>query len=65
MTEEEIIVADKVYIGSSITNSKPYGAVSIESGKTTIRSLNGIDINGEFEVKVGAEFETEPMSAGY
>lgn len=65
LTEEEIIVADKVYIGSSITNSKPYGAVSIESGKTTIRSLNGIDINGEFEVKVGAEFETEPMSAGY
>jgi len=56
------INANSVYIGSQVTSGKPYGPVIVESGKTKIKATTDVTIQGEFEVKVGAEFVVSPMN---
>ena len=46
---------NRFVIGSHVTNDQPVGPVIIENGKTEIRATKSVLINGEFEVKKGAE----------
>lgn len=46
---------DCILVGSHVTTTEPEGSVIIKSGKTTLRAKT-IILNGETEVKLGAEF---------
>lgn len=54
-----MLFAGLVHIGSHVTGMKPSGPVIIEKEKTEIKTSKGVVINGEFEVKRGAEFSIE------
>jgi len=51
--------ADLIRIGSNVSNKKESGAVTISSGKTTLKASE-IEILGELSVKLGAELELLP-----
>lgn len=48
--------AQKVYIGSNVTNESPNGPVTFSSGNIKI-SANEVEINGETTIQVGTSFE--------
>lgn len=48
--------AQKVYIGSNVTNVSPNGPVTFSSGNIKI-SANEVEINGETTIQVGTSFE--------
>ena len=49
-------IADSVLIGSDVAKDTDFGSVVIEGGKTIISS-NSLNIENDFEVKLGAELE--------
>jgi hypothetical protein len=57
----DTIIGQKTY-KKVMCDGKPYGPVIVESGKTKIKATTDVTIQGEFEVKVGAEFVVSPMN---
>ena len=51
------MTATNIYIGSNVTNDRAQGPVVVENGKSTIRGKNGVTIENDFEVKLGATVE--------
>ena len=49
--------ANNVLVGSNIVNERPQGPITVENGKSTIRSKDGVTIYNDFEVKLGATLE--------
>ena len=48
--------AQKVYIGSNVTDESPSGPVTFSNGNIKI-SANEVEINGETTIQVGTSFE--------
>lgn len=51
------VLAEEVYIGSSVTDEKEQGPVCVNCGKTIIQSTEGVKILNNFKVKLGASLE--------
>lgn len=51
--------ADKIYIGSSVTNMKSTGPAVFNGGHNVLRAKE-IEIHGGTTINIGTEFETRP-----
>jgi len=51
------IISCQTLAGRDVTASKPNGPVEIKTGKTTIKSENGVTLKNSFEVRKGASLE--------
>ena len=51
------VIADVTYIGRNVNNNRPQGPVTVENGHSVISSTNGVVIQNDFEVKLGATLE--------
>lgn len=49
--------AKKYTIGSNVSSNQLNGSVVIKNGTTTIKGKEGVEINGDFEVNIGAEVQ--------
>lgn len=51
------VFASQTLIGRDVSHNNNEGDIIIEKGKTTINSPQGVTIQNDFEVKLGAELE--------
>ena len=51
------VMAYELSIGSSVDNTRNSGPVTVENGKSVISTMNGVTIQNDFEVKLGASLE--------
>ena len=56
ISSDTYFIANNVMIGSGVTNQIQQGPVNILQGKVTIDNCTEVTIQGEFEVKEGADF---------
>lgn len=54
-----LITAERIFIGSDVTDSLPNGPIVIQTGTTTISKGLGVSITKDFEVKKGASLIIE------
>ena len=50
-------IARQTFIGSDVCNTMENGPVTIQCGKTTIHSPQGVTIKNDFEVTLGCELD--------
>ena len=55
--DDVTVFADRVIVGSNVTNEVEHGPVVIQKGKTTISAIGGVTIEGETTIEKGAELE--------